>query len=417
MALSKITIQRTDGNLGVPLTPQDNVTGLLFDSKTLPGTTKAGDVHLIYSVSDIEKIGVLPFKEGTEYEKGLPHLHINEFFRLNPGCPLYVMFADCSVNWNAIESIQRAAQGSIRQLGIWTPLKLWTSGVSNYTLNVVASVNEKAELLASQNYPLSIVLQANAAGIEEDDVLTNLTKIPTCIGDQDRVTVLLGQGGSKLVTDIQNARTAHETVGFLGAFMGIVSKAKVSESVAWVGKYNLIGGVMDNVSLGFGDITITDGSFNNLLPIRGLADAQLDQLDDKGYVFPVYYTGKNGVYISKDRTCGSGDYRMISRNRTIDKSRREVRRVLLDMLNSPIQVNPSNGQMAAADIKVFKTRISSVLDQMQANGEVSGYSVVINEKQNVLSNDQVVIAYKIIPKGVATQILVQEGFALSTQNV
>ncbi|MGL5692205.1 MAG: DUF2586 family protein [Bacteroidales bacterium] len=417
MALSKITIQRTDGNLGVPLTPQDNVTGLLFDTKQLPGTTKSGDVHLIYSVSDIEQIGVLPLKEGNEYESGLPHMHISEFFRLNPGCPLYVMFADCSVNWSAVESIQRAAQGTIRQLGVWTGLPIWTAGVSAYTLNLVADLNEKAELLASQNYPLSIVLQANAAGIEEGNVLTNLSKIPTCIGDQDRVTVLLGQGGSKLVKDIQMARTKHETVGFLGAFMSIVSKAKVSESVAWVGKYNLIGGVMDNVNLGFGDITVSDNEFNNLLPIRGLADAQLDQLDDKGYVFPIYYTGKNGVYISKDRTCGSNDYRMISRNRTIDKSRREVRRVLLDMLNSPIQINPSNGQMAAADIKVFKARVSTVLDQMQANGEISGYTVIINEKQNVLASDQVVIAYKIIPKGVATQILVQEGFALSTQNV
>lgn len=416
MALSNVTIERTDGNLVVPLTAQDNISGLLIDSKTLPGSTKPGDVHLIYSVREAEKLGVLPLKEGTEYEKGLPHLHISEFYRMNPGCPLYLMFADCSTNWNAIESIQRAAQGSIRQLGIWTPLKIWTAqSMSNYTLNLVADINAKAELLASENYPLSILLQANAAGIDEGDTTTTLSKIPTCIGDNPYVTVLLGQGGSKLVKDIQFARTAHETVGFVGAVLGCLSKANVSESVAWVGKYNLIGGVMDDANLGFGNIAVSDSSLTSLLPIRSLAKGQLDGLDDKGYIFPVYYTGKNGVYISKDRTCSDSDYRTMARNRTINKSRREVRRVLLDMLNSPINTDPKTGRIATADVKVFKAKVSSVLDQMQANGEISGYGVAIDEKQNVLQTDRLIIAYRLVPKGVATEIVVQEGFSL-TQN-
>ena len=38
---------------------------------------------------------------------------------------LYVMFADCSSNWDAIEIMQRASGGTISQLGIWTEQPLW----------------------------------------------------------------------------------------------------------------------------------------------------------------------------------------------------------------------------------------------------------------------------------------------------
>lgn len=34
------------------------------------------------------------------------------------------MFADCGVDWNAIEQMQRAAHGMINQLGVWTEQSL-----------------------------------------------------------------------------------------------------------------------------------------------------------------------------------------------------------------------------------------------------------------------------------------------------
>lgn len=420
MATSKVTFTRSDGNLRSPLIGQDHISGLLFDVKKLPGSTAEGDVHQIFSVKEAEKMGVTAYKEGEEsYEFGIPHLHISEFFRINPSGSLYVMFADCSVNWNAIVTMQRIAQGAIRQIGIWTPLNIWDKGsveTDPYSISIVPDINAVADILAANNQPLSILLSANTAGIADNGV-TKMTLIPTCIGSSPRVTILIGQGNSKLVQDIQFNVTKNVAVGWVGAALGVVSIANVSESPAWVGKFNMNGGNMNSVAMGFGDVTKLENSLTSILPLESISPQQLDELDDKGYVFPIQYTDKQGTFWSKDRTCSDGDYRMINRNRTIDKSRREVRKVLIDMLNSPVNIEPSNGQISAVDIKVYKSLVEGVLNYMQSAGEISGFLVIIDAKQNVLETDTLIIKYVLIPKGVSSQIEVEEGFALSTASL
>lgn len=42
---------------------------------------------------------------------------------MKPDGSLYVMFADCSKNWNAIKTIQSVANGDIKQLGEYGHLK------------------------------------------------------------------------------------------------------------------------------------------------------------------------------------------------------------------------------------------------------------------------------------------------------
>ena len=88
-----------------------------------------------------------------------------------------------------------------------------------------------------------------------------------------------------------------------------------------------------------------ESDFVSTLPFEALSPTQVDEIDNKGYIFPVKYTGAdNGTYFSFDHTCSNGDFRTIARNRTIDKSRRAIRSALLPYVNSPISINPSNGR-------------------------------------------------------------------------
>ena len=142
----------------------------------------------------------------------------------------------------------------------------------------------------------------------------------------------------------------------------------------------------------------------------------LDDLDDKGYIFPIKYSGReNGVYISKDQTCSAGDYRTIARNRTINKSRRAVRAALLPYVNSPLMVNPSTGFLAPSKITSFKGIVGDILSGMQKSQEISGYAVTIDANQNVLVNDTLRISYVIVPVGVAVKIYVEEGLSLTAK--
>ena len=446
MALGNVFIKDVDGNIPYDTgSGNEKVTGLLFDvslqptlftegyGKTNESKLKLGDVCYVTSFkSAVNDFGIIERVEATEEEEanvnflhGIPAYHIREFFRMsgnvNGTGKLYVMFADCSSNWDALEIMQRAAGGMINQLGIWTEQPLWKAngGEDKYNLNLGKGLNDVAVGLAEQNQPLSLILSANPSNTGADTTegrQVDLNKIPSCICEASRISCLFGHAHNETVGLMQMRNVNHTPVGFLGAVMGAIAKAGVQESIAWVKQFNLFTDDFQEIELGFGDINLDEAeeNFLSLNRYESLSPALLDELDDKGYIFPIKYAGReNGIYISKDQTCSTGDYRTIARNRTINKSRRAVRAALLPYVNSPLLVNPSTGYLAASKITAFKTLIGDILAKMQAAQEISGYAVTIDANQNVLVDDTLRISYVIVPVGVAVKIYVEEGLSLT----
>ena len=333
-----------------------------------------------------------------------------------------MLFADCSPNWDAVIIIHRASGRTINQLDIWTEQPLWklNGTADKYNLNLVKSLNDKANGLASQNQPLSVVLSANPSNTGSDSTegkMIDLNKIPTCICESSRVSCIFGQAKNTKVNKMQKSNLNNTPVGFIGAMIGSLAKANVQESVAWVKQFNLFDDDFQEIELGFGDTNINgEEEFISTNIYESLSPVLLDDLDDKGYIFLIKYAGReNGIYISKDQTCSDGDFRTIARNRTINKSRRAVRAALLPYVNSPLMVNPATGFLAPSKITAFKTLISDIMTQMKNNLEISGFAVNIDPNQNVLVNDTLNISYVIVPVGVATRIYVEEGLSLTAK--
>lgn len=447
MALGNVVIKTTDGNIPrATASGNEKVTGLLFDVSLQPELFTAGygknnegnlalnDVAYVTSrKSASQDFGIIERVSATEDEEsnanfyhGIPYYHISEFFRLSGNIDgngrLYVMFADCSQNWDAIDIMQRVSGGTINQLGIYTEQPLWrqNGAEEKYTLNLVKSVNDKAVAMAEQHQPLSIILAANCSNTgadTSDGKIIDLNKIPSALCESSRTSVIFGQARSTLVSTMQKANKNSTPVGFLGAMLGCLARANVQESVAWVKQFNLFDDNFQNVQLGFGDINQTDGEeFISLNAYESLSPTLLDDLDDKGYIFLIKYAGReNGIYISKDQTCSDGDFRTIARNRTINKSRRAVRTALLPYVNSPLMVNPTTGFLAPSKITAFKTLVGDILKKMQSDQEISGYAVNIDANQNVLVDDMLRISYVIVPVGVAVKIYVEEGLSLTAK--
>lgn len=446
MALGNVFINDVDGNIPYDSsTSNEKITGLLFDVSLQPELFTSGygknneknlklnDVVYITSfISAVKDFGIIERVTATEEEEGnvnflygIPAYHIKEFFRMSSSASgkLYVMFADCSASWDAIEIMQRAAGGMIHQLGVWTEQPLWkANGIAeNYNLNLVKGLNEKAETLASQNQPLSLVLCANPSNTGANTAegrQIDLNKIPSCICESRRVSCIFGQAHNEQVSLMQMRNENHTPVGFLGAVMGAIARANVQESIAWVRQFNLFTDDFQEIEFGFGDINLDEAeeNFISLNRYESLSPVLLDDLDEKGYIFPIRYSGRtNGIYISKDQTCSIGDYRTIARNRTINKSRRAVRAALLPYVNSPLLVNPTTGYLAPAKITAFRTLVGEILAKMEADQEISGYAVTIDPNQNVLVNDTLKISYVLVPVGVATRILVEEGLSLTNR--
>ena len=437
MALGGVFMSDTDGNIGTSSTTStEKVTGLLFDiSKQAKffeeGAGLAvkdklqGNVIEINSMDDLKELGITAYSGDTEKDLlfGIPYYHINHFFGIQGSTGrLFIMFADCGVDWNAIEQMQRAAHGMINQLGVWTEQSLWKQTdpeAETYSIDLVTDLQSKAASLADENAPLSILLCANSAVIataEESVKKVELGKIPTCVINARFVSVLLGQGLDADVSAMQLANRNLTPVGNIGAALGCIASASVQESFAWVNKFNLIGYFPD-IEMGFGDVTLnSEDKLTSTLKYSSLNKIQLDDLDDKGYVFLCKYSGlESGVFFSKDQTCSNGDYRTVARNRTIHKSRRAVRNALLPYVNSPLKVDPSTGYLSSAKITMFQNIVSDILTTMQNNEEISGFSVTIDKNQNVLKNDTLIIKYSLVPVGVASRIEVVEGLALTNK--
>lgn len=447
MALGNVIIKDVDGNIpSSGVSGQEKVTGLLFDVSLQPelftagygknneSKLKLGDVLYITNFkSAIKDFGIIERVETTEEDEnnvnflhGIPAYHIREFFRMSGNVDgngkLYVMFADCSTSWDAIDVMQRVAGGTINQLGVWTEQPLWklNGAEEKYNLNIVKTLNGKAVAMADQHQPLSIVLSANPSNTgssTSEGKQINLNKIPTAICESSRISVIFGQARSSKVLTMQKRNANNTPVGFIGAMLGAIARANVQESVAWVKMFNLFDDEFQDIELGFGDINLTaDDEFVSLNMYESLSPVLLDDLDEKGYIFPMKYAGReNGIYISKDQTCSVGDYRTIARNRTINKSRRAVRAALLPYVNSPLLVNPATGFLAPSKISAFKTLIGDILAKMQTAQEISGYAVNIDANQNVLIDDTLRISYVIVPVGVATKIYVEEGLSLTAK--
>lgn len=447
MALGNVIIKDVDGNIPYSgVSGQEKVTGLLFDVSLQPELFTAGygknnesklklnDVLYITNFkSAIKDFGIIERVETTEEDEnnvnflhGIPAYHIREFFRMSGNVDgngkLYVMFADCSASWDAIDVMQRVAGGTINQLGVWTEQPLWklNGAEEKYNLNIVKTLNGKAVAMADQHQPLSVVLSANPSNTgsnTSEGKQINLNKIPTAICESSRISVIFGQARSSKVLMMQKRNANNTPVGFIGAMLGAIARANVQESVAWVKMFNLFDDEFQDIELGFGDINLTaDDEFVSLNMYESLSPVLLDDLDEKGYIFPMKYAGReNGIYISKDQTCSVGDYRTIARNRTINKSRRAVRAALLPYVNSPLLVNPATGFLAPSKISAFKTLIGDILAKMQTAQEISGYAVNIDANQNVLIDDTLRISYVIVPVGVATKIYVEEGLSITAK--
>lgn len=440
MALGNVIMSDTDGNIGLELSNStEKVCGLLFDishqadfwtkgaGATLADTLKDTVLEL-NSMEDAMEAGITAYtgeigedSVSKDLLYGIPYYHINHFFGLANGTGrLFIMFADCSSNWNALIDMQKAAHGTISQFGVWTEQNLWKKtdpSAETYSIQIVGDLQSVGKALAdTYNAPASILLNANSAKVETadgEDAKIVWSQIPSCVINARYVTVLLSQGLDSDVTAMQASLKSCTPVGNVGAALGCLSQASVAESIGWVQQFDLVNYFPD-IEFGFGDATLSEDKLTNSTKYSSLSAQQLDSLEELGYVFLVKYSGLEGhIYFSGDTTCSNGDYRTIARNRAINKSRRAVRMALLPYVNSPIKVDPNTGQLSAAQITIFTNLITGILQAMADAEEISGIGKVnIPANQNILKNDTLMIQYTIVPIGTSKIIKVTEGLVL-----
>jgi hypothetical protein len=363
MALNKVNITKGQGNLGRPLPGEDHISGMVLYTNATQKT--------------IEKV-----LQPSDYTLGYDTELVEDFFRMNPKGVLYVgaFPTPTDYDYSEIKDLQNFAKGEIRQCLVKSTEEL--------SSQVAGDVQSVATELEQNSRPLSIVL---------DCPVTSFTST----GD---LPDLRGQG--KKNVSVVASKDKNEIHTASGLLLGTISKAKVSENIAWVQEYNLQSGSS------YSEIQMITGEL-----LEDVTDNDLNDLKTKGYISIREFTDFSGKYFTDSDTLTdeTSDFAFIEANRTIDKAIRQVRRRLLPQLNRPILVN-DDGTLGEEFISFLKAEAGKSLDRMVIDEELSAFNIVINPEQQVLSDSTVDISIDLVPIGSARNINVVVGYTLNIDN-
>ena len=426
--LNDVVITKLSGGLGRRNPEQDMVSGLLFDGVA---TTKLAlnKIERLASLEDAEALGITADYDVTGQSA---YYQIQQFFRMNPSGDLYIM-ATTGTSYEEIAGkamdMQEKANGNIRQIAIIY------SGATTFAQTQAAILKAQAQAdLAYKDYmPFEIILEgkgftidaASLAGSDAENVSVvvamdvekafaqklfrkDTVKLYNLLPNEEVVPL----EGDLDVYNVKNAdglkkengaaiefifKDSYKNTAAVGLALGAISKAKVSENIAWIEKFNLTGE-------GFAKAGFVGGEEFKTL-------GTLSELNDKRFIFAKTHTGLPGVYFNDSHTCtlGTSDFAYVENNRTINKATRLLRTALLPKLASPVLVD-IDGKLPQSVSKSFEGLCRSALEGMVANQEVSAFDVYVDPKQNILATSELKVKAEITPIGTARKIMVDLGF-------
>lgn len=396
---SVINIQQS-GGLGITAKSGDAISGMIIQAPAPSGgaTYVLNNIYKFGAASEADAFGVNAAFDVTS--SAAVFEPIKAFFEANPAGTLYVQFTaqtatpvemlTPSLSTSAIKLVN-FAEGKIKQLGVaFNP----SVAPADYEVALTAAIAQ-AQLFAvhcrTNNRPLHIALEGlGAAGAV--NTRTNLAK---------HVSVMLGQNSTYYA---KGAWAQKHTD--IGRFLGVISKVQVNESIAWVGKNNLLTGDFDAARI------------NGVL-VSDMTSTQLDTLNDNGYCFFIPFTDYPGLYMNASHTCttATDDYSTIEKNRTWNKAARLVRQALLPFVNSTVFIDSATGFIDGTTVAVLAAAGNKAIRQMFQAGEISGPDpqgptppVQIDPDQDVLATSELVTQISIVPTGVAETITNYIGF-------
>ncbi|MDI9309242.1 MAG: DUF2586 domain-containing protein [Limnohabitans sp.] len=378
--LNDVVINKLSGGLGRRMPEQDMVSGLLFDAAATPKLV----LDTVYRLASLEDAAAYGINQDFDKTGQSAYYQIEQYFRMNPSGDLFIM-ATTATSYKEVVAkakvMQEKANGAIRQMAIIF------SGATDFaeTIKAVEEAKSQTEQAYSLYMPFEIFLEGKGFDVNAANPLNLEEK------NAESVSVVVAMDVEK------GAIENYKNTAAVGVFLGAVSKAKVSENVGWIEKFNLTGKGFAKAGFVGGKVATSQGT--------------LSTLNDSRYVFAKTHTGIAGIYFNDSHTCSlvTSDYAYVENNRAINKATRLLRTALLPKLSSPVLVD-IDGTLPQSVSKSFEGLCRAALEGMVANQEISSFDVYVNPKQNILASSELKIEADIIPVGTARKIRVDLGF-------
>ncbi|GAA4825569.1 DUF2586 family protein [Algivirga pacifica] len=358
----------------------------------------------LYSVNDAEALGLDAEYDSTNAVR--VHYHIREFFRFaGEGTKLFLMLVDQSVSLSdMLEDVSSQyakklivdAAGEIRQMAVaYNPAAGYVStaldGLDDQVVAAIAKAQGLADWAQATFRPINVLLEGysfNGTAAAAGD-LRDLTDLKAT-----HVSVVIGQDYDYAATQ-DSIGQKHAAVG---TALGCVAKVPVNGNIAEVETMNLTDATTGDWLTAGVSSHVTSASM----------EAEWDTLDLKGYIFPIRYTGLDGVRWNDDHTCtpveqdaqGNINEHSISLGRTVNKAKRVLRQALLPKVKSTQPVDPNTGKLPMTVIKYFEGIGEQALGRMEANQEIVESRTVVDPNSDLLTPPkELLVDFEVVPFG------------------
>jgi hypothetical protein len=386
MAAPKLTITRSNGNLGQSLQTSDGIAGLIMSGESVTDKIQVDTPRLYTSLEAAEEDGITSAGVNAFAWK-----QIKQFYdEAGDGSELYVLITTVAVDFAANKanpqttSLLDYANGKIRLLAYSFEVPGApgvTDGLMNNIHVAVPLAQEIAEEYAEKYQPVSVVLFDGTAysGIPGD------LKDYTAEAYNRCAIILSGE------EDQGN--------GDVGSALGRLSRVGVQRKMSATAD-----GPLEGIDAAYLKDTTVENRMN-----------YLDTFHDRGYIIHRKWEGLPGYYFSSSRTltADTDDFATITNNRVMDKAILIGQAELVTRMESDFLVD-KNGNMSLSEVKSWQGAIQKAIEDAMVPDEMSSVTVKVNGSQVVTPGSEIKVTVSGQPRGYAGTISGEFGFTATT---
>lgn len=395
-----------------------SISALIVGGVAVAGKLVLGTPYTILRPDDAKALG-LDAAYDTANAVVLYH-HIDEFYRVNSeGTKLYLMVVDKTLKPADMltdagllyaRKLIAFAKGEIRQIAIAiNPTftvenpEVVTDGFNSDIRAAIAPAQEFALWAFETERPVHVLLEGRAYSGNAQSAI-NLKALTTGSGillEADKVSLIIAQDYDYAESLAFASGKKYASVGLA---LGVLSSIQVNQNIGEVETLNLTNAVRNKY--------VTGGLSSH--EKVDTAEAQLATLDQKGYIFPMSYTGISGYRFNNDHVCapeildqesGIMNESTIAYGRTMDEAVRRLRRALLPKIKSVQPADKTTGKLAIGVVKSFNSKGNEVFEDMESEKLISGGLTYTNPDSDLLTGDKVLeVAFDLQPTGTINRI-------------
>jgi len=408
------------GTVGANVENNDGVSGFMSNAPAIaPATGIIGitlaTTYLFKSVKEAEDHGINAAYD-TDNDVHV-YRHITEFFRMaGEGNKLYFMACDPAKDMATMladhgEDFLVNADSEIRYLMInYNVPDAYAPTPVNGLEPIVSAAIPAAQTLATwafdNNRPCNVFIEGRGiSGLVTALQDLRDIKVGEIVQENENVSLIVGQD----YTYADSLTGQHQKIADIGTFTGTKARILVSANPGEVGDEG------DENNLDISDAA------QQIWLVAGLSDhtklvdreADLQQLNDKGYIFGLSYVGITGYRWNDDPTCtpikidakSNMNAHTIGLGATQNKLARLVRTALLPVVKSTVPVDTTTGKLTPGMVKYFEGIANGPFFQMQGNGEISGGEAKVDPDSDLLAGDKnLIVAFNYVPTGQVGQV-------------